>query len=618
MVQRVTDGGASEDRAVIARIGNAPLGNIFPRESGLTSTGSFWTRAFGKRAQEVLQMTTGSTVGATSHPTGDWHSLDWQQITQQVRRLQARIVQAEQEGRRGKVNALQRLLTHSFSGKAIAVRRVTENRGKRTAGVDGETWKTPAQKTRAIQALRPHGYRPAPLRRLYIPKKNGKRRPLGIPTMRDRAMQALYLLALAPIAETRADPNSYGFRPERSTADAMEQCFITLAKRVSPVWVFEGDIKACFDRISHDWLLAHIPMERAMLQKWLKAGYMEHHVLFPTDAGTPQGGIISPTLANLALDGLEPLLRQHFPKPTSGSNAKVNLIRYADDFVITGATQAVLEHEVKPLVEGFLRERGLELSAEKTRITHIEDGFDFLGQHVRKYKVGAQRKLLITPAKANVKTFLTTIRGIIKTSGARDAGTLISLLNPRIKGWARFHRHVVSKVVFNAVDDAIARTLWRWMKRRHPGKSHHWVQKKYFTTRGDNQWVFTGTYEGTRKRLRSAAAIPIERHVKINGRANPYDRAWEYYFEQRLGIKVEATLRGRRQLLRLWQEQDGLCPICNQKITELTGWHNHHVIWRSHGGTSAAENRVLLHPTCHARVHSHGLSVAKPRPSRGE
>jgi RNA-directed DNA polymerase len=232
-------------------------------------------------------------AGAASHDLVDWHAIDWRRVHQTVRRLQARIVKAIQEGRWGKVHALQHLLTHSFSAKALAVRRVTENQGKRTAGVDRVTWQTPEQKATAVGTLRQRGYRPQPLRRVYVAKSNGKLRGLGIPTMRDRAMQALYLLALDPIAETLADPNSYGFRTHRAPADAIEQCFIALAKQASPPWILEGDIRACFDELSHDWLLAHIPMDKAILRKWLKAGYMEGHVLHPTEAGTPQGGIVT-------------------------------------------------------------------------------------------------------------------------------------------------------------------------------------------------------------------------------------------------------------------------------------------------------------------------------------
>ena len=564
-------------------------------------------------------MATTQVVGATSHGLPDWHSIDWQRVNGNVRRLQTRIVQATQAGRWGKVNALQRLLTHSFSGKALAVRRVTENQGKRTAGVDGETWETPAKKAAALHTLTHRGYQPRPLRRVYIPKKHGKRRPLGIPTMRDRTMQALHLLALAPIAETTADPHSYGFRSERCTADAIEQCFNVLAPQRMAQWILEGDIKACFDRISHGWLLDNVPMDKPILRKWLQAGFMEHHVFYPSDSGTPQGGIISPTLANLALDGLEGKLREAFPKTTrQGKRAKVNLVRYADDFVITGASSALLTEEVQPLVEYFLRERGLELSPEKTRITHIEDGFDFLGQNVRKYKSGTQHKLLIKPSKQNVHTFLAKVRGIIKANKQLAAGKLIRLLNPIIRGWAQYHRHIVSKHAFGSVNHAIYERLWQWARRRHPQKSGRWVQQKYFTTIGGNHWVFYGEEHAQTIWLFNPASVPIRRHITIRAAANPFDRAWDGYFEQRLGVKMASTLRGRRQLLFLWKEQQGRCLVCAQKITELTGWHNHHVTWRSKGGADTAANRVLLHPACHTRVHSQGLYVEKPRPNRGE
>ena len=367
---------------------------------------------------------------------------------------------------------LQRLLTHSLSGKALAVRRVTENTGKRTPGARGITWHTPEQKAEAIHTLTQRGYRPQPLRRVYIPKSTGARRPLSIPTMRDRAMQALYLLALDPIAETTADPNSYGFRRGRSTADAIEACFIALCRNDRAQWVLEGDIRSCFDRISHEWLLAHIPMDKTILAKWLKAGYMENRHLYPTEEGTPQGGICSPVIANMALDGLERLLVTRFPKKGSPQKrAKVNLIRYADDFCITGASKELLEQEVKPLVEQFLAERGLQLSPEKTVITHIEQGFDFLGQTVRKYHKGKEAKFFITPSKKNVKAFLAKIRNHIKTSRDLTAGELIVKLNPQIRGWALYHRHAVSKDVFHAVDHEIFKALWAWAQRRHRHKT---------------------------------------------------------------------------------------------------------------------------------------------------
>lgn len=480
-----------------------------------------------------LSMTEPSDVdaaGASFHGVTDWHAIEWQKVNENVRRLQVRIVKATQEGRWNKVKALQHLLTHSFSGKALAVRRVTENQGKNTPGVDKVIWNTPQKKINAVYSLRQRGYRPQPLRRIYIPKKNGKKRPLGIPVMRCRAMQALYLLALDPVAETTADPNSYGFRSQRSTADAIEQCFKALGKARSPQWILEGDIKGCFDAISHDWLLAHIPMEKAILRKWLKAGYMEKHVLHPTEEGTPQGGICSPVLANMTLDGLERMLAEYLPKTTrKGHSAGINLIRYADDFCITGRSKELLELEIKPLVEIFMKERGLELSSEKTCITHIEDGFDFLGQNVRKYKAGKQHKLLIKPAQKNVHAHLEKIRDIMKKNKALPAGKLILLLNPIIRGWAHYHQHVVSKKIFNSVDDAIYRRLRQWMKRRHPKKSNEWITKKYFKSIGGNNWVFYGEVDGREYYLAETAQVPIKRHVKVKGEANPYDPEWETY-----------------------------------------------------------------------------------------
>jgi RNA-directed DNA polymerase len=569
----------------------------------------------GKQMTEELQE--GST-GAPFHGGTDWHAINWQSANHNVRRLQARIVKATQEKKWGKVQALQRLLTHSFSGKALAVRRVTENQGKNTPGIDKITWNTPHKKINAVYSLRQRDYHPQPLRRIYIPKKNGKKRALGIPVMKCRAMQALYLLALDPVAETTADPNSYGFRPQRSTADAIEQCFTALGNLQTAQWILEGDIKGCFDGISHEWLLTHIPMEKAILRKWLKSGYMEKNILYPTEEGTPQGGIISPVLANMTLDGLERRLRARYPKTTiKGIAAKVNFVRYADDFIVTAASQELLEQEVKPLVEAFLKERGLELSREKTCITHIEEGFDFLGQNVRKYKTGKRHKLLIKPAQKNVHAHLEKIRDVIKKNQTLSAGGLILILNPIIRGWAQYHQHVVSADVFSSVDDAIYRRLRQWMRRRHPKKSNKWITKKYFKTYEGNNWVFYGEKQGREYYLAETASVPIKRHAKVKAQANPYEPEWETYYEKRLDVHIVDTLKGKRWLLHLWKEQNGLCPMCQQKITKITGWHSHHIAWRSKGGPDRAENRVLLHPNCHQQLHSQGLHVEKPRPAKG-
>ena len=555
-------------------------------------------------------------VGAISR-VDDWHSTDWQKVNKNVRRLQARIVKATQEKRWNKVKALQHLLTHSLSGKLLAVKRVTENSGKRTAGVDKVTWETPNKKIAAVHSLKNRDYKPLPLKRVYIPKTNGKTRPLGIPTMKDRAMQALYLLALDPVSETTADQNSYGFRKNRSTADAIEQCFNALSRKTSAQWILEADIKGCFDNISHKWILQNVPLNKTILHKWLKAGYLDKNVFNQTNEGTPQGGIISPVLANLVLDKLETELRNRFPQRKKKTDSQVNFVRYADDFIITGKTKELLEMEVKPLIEKFLNERGLELSQEKTKVTNIADGFDFLGQNVRKYK----GKMLVKPSKKNIRSFIEKVRNIIRTHQTATAGNLIGLLNPVIRGWANYHSHVVSSEVFGAMDNAIFKALWQWSKRRHPNKNRHWIKDKYFTTQDGNRWVFYGQVtdkEGKPKNLHlfRAATVPIKRHIKIRGEANPYSPEWETYFERRIDVQMEANLKGYKRLLSLWYEQNGLCPICQEKITKITGWHSHHIIYRSHGGGDGNSNRVLLHPNCHNQVHSKGLEVVKPRSKR--
>ena len=558
-------------------------------------------------------------AGAPSHESVTWHGIDWAKCRREVRRLQARIVKATREGRHGRVKALQWMLTHSFSGKALAVKRVTENQGKKTPGVDGVTWSTPEAKSQAMLSLKRHGYHSLPLKRVYIPKTNGKMRPLGIPTMKDRAMQALYLLALEPVAETTADRRSFGFRPERSTADAIEQRFRSLALRRSPQWILEGDIKGCFDNISHDWLLSHVPMDRTILKKWLKASYMENRQLFPTEAGTPQGGIISPTLANFVLDGLEAKLDAAFGRMRYANGVQtclmVNYVRYADDFIVTGRSKELLEQEVMPIIKDFMRERGLALSPDKTKITHIDEGFDFLGQNVRKYN----GKLLVKPSKANVTTFLEKVRVAVKGNKALDQDKLIRMLNPMIQGWANYHQHIVSKETFAHVDYEIWRMLWQWVVRRHPQKGSVWIKKRYFHAIGTRNWVFAAE-TGERfsngnpvlKSFRNAADTPIKRHRPIRLEANPFDPQWETYFEERTSLKMQNSLRGRKKLIQLWLDQDRRCPICRELITKETEWHVHHIIQRVDGGKDGSTNLIMAHPNCHSQIHVKGLKVVKP------
>ncbi len=549
-----------------------------------------------------------NAAGTLSHATVEWRTINWRRVNRNVRRLQIRIAEAMKQGRRGKVHALRRILTRALGAACWAVRKVTESRGKNTPGIDGKTWSTPEEKQEAVGALQRGRYSPLPLRRLYIPKAGGKkRRPLGIPVLSDRARQTLHALALDPIAETLADPNSYGFRRERAPVDAIGQCFLVLARGNAAQWILEGDICACFDNICQKWLVANTPMDKGMLSKWLKAGYVERDTFQTTDAGTAQGTPISPMLCNLTLDGLEPMLKRRFP------NHKVNVIRFADDFVVTGDSKALLEQEVKPAIAAFLAERGLSFSEEKTHIVHIGEGFDFLGQNVRKYN----GKLIIKPAKKAVKKLLANVRGLIKTNPTAAPATLIEQLNPIIRGWAQYHRYACSKQTFSTVDSQIVRTLWRWAKRRHPNKPRRWIKQRYFTRQGGNQWVFAGRTKDIQVRyLFRAAALPIRRHIKVRMDANPYDLADEMYFENRRVEKWKSGHYGHTRAKQLWLAQQGRCPHCSNLITKETGWDIHHQIPLAEGGPDTMDNRVLLHPTCHRQLHARKKTTS-PAPAKG-
>jgi RNA-directed DNA polymerase len=496
-----------------------------------TSNWSFIVREFGEstswgRANDGIEL---PMTGASPSYDYLWRQVDWRQAQSQVHRLQMRIAKAVQQQRWGKVKALQWTLTHSYYAKLLAIKRVTQSTGAKTPGVDSVLWHSTEQKYCAALSLQRRGHQAQPLRRIYIPKKNGKQRPLGIPTLKDRAMQALHLLALEPVAETTADKNSYGFRPRRSAADAIGQCFLNLSRKTSAQWVLEGDIKACLDEIDHRWLMTHVPTDKRLLEQWLAAGYIEQRTFHNTEAGTPQGGIISPALANMTLDGLEAAIKQAVVQTD-----KVNVVRYADDFIVTGKSRDILESKVQPAIVDFLAQRGLTLSAEKTHITNIEQGFDFLGFNVRKYN----GKLLIKPSKKSIKAFLHGIRTLIKSHPTIKTVSLIRLLNPKLRGWSNYYRNVVSKQVFGKVDSAVFTAIYTWSKRRHPNKGAMWVYEKYFKHPAPTNWWFhakaqTADGKPVLFRLHKLARTKVVRHVKIIAEATPYHPAYVSYFERR-------------------------------------------------------------------------------------
>ena len=474
----------------------------------------------------------GEGMPNTQQLAEQWENIDWELAAGEVNRLQTRIVKAVLEGKRDKVRRLQYLLTHSFYAKALAVRKVTTNKGKYTAGVDGKLWSTEASKMRAVLSLTDKGYKASPLRRVNIPKKGkpGKTRPLGIPTMYDRAMQALYLLALEPVAETTADNRSFGFRKERCAQDAGRYVHHYLKNPDSPEWILEGDIKGCFDHISHDWLMENIPMDKSVLGQWLKAGFIEGGKLFPTEEGTPQGGVISATLANMTLDGIEAALEERFHKNSRGkycgrtaNRHKVNFVRYADDFIVTAATRETAM-EVKRVIEEFLKPRGLQLSEEKTVITHIRDGFDFLGWTFKKHLDGVVREV---PSKKAVKAFTAELHQTIIVRGLpMQQDTLIAILNKKIVGWTNYHRHTCASETFHHIDHLMFRMLRKWARRRHPNKGTWWALRRYFHSRGNRKWCFKD-----HARLRSAGETHIVRHPLLKLDKNPFLEP--DYFEER-------------------------------------------------------------------------------------
>ncbi len=482
--------------------------------------------------------TTGETerLKDTKSLANQWDLIDWTQVQNDVNRLQSRIAKATETGNKNKIKRLQYLLTHSFSAKAYAVRKVTTNKGKNTSGVDKKLWSTSAAKMKAVLTLTDKHYRAKPLKRVYIAKKaKNKKRPLGIPIMYDRAMQTLYALALEPVAETTGDNISFGFRRGRSAKDACEQIFCVLARKCSPAWILEGDIKGCFDNINHSWLQENIPMDKKIMNQFLKSGFIYEGKLFPTNTGSPQGGAISSLYANMTLDGLEKMIQDKYHRNSKGNienhyraKTKVNLIRYADDFIITANTKEVAE-ELKVIVSRFLESRGLMLSEEKTKITHIDKGFDFLGWTFRKFK----DKLIVKPSKDSIKSLISKCSTIILKEGkANTQSDLIRRLNQVIRGWTNYHKHVVASQAFSYVNNTLYHLLHYWAKHRHPNKNKWWRLNRYWHEKNGKRWLFmTDDYC-----LINMRRIKIVRHPKLQISKTPFLDE-EYYIKRKAKLK---------------------------------------------------------------------------------
>ncbi|OUC15182.1 MAG: group II intron reverse transcriptase/maturase [Alkalinema sp. CACIAM 70d] len=542
--------------------------------------------------------------------TTDWQRVNWRQAYAVVRNLRQRIFKATRGNNWKRVRGLQKLLLKSYSNVLLAVRRVTQiNVGKRTPGIDKLLIKTGPAKAHLVDWLklwRP--WQPLATKRVYIPKTNGKQRPLGIPSIIDRCYQAIVKAALEPCWEAQFEPTSYGFRPGRSAQDAIGQIYVAANLHTRKKWVLDADISGCFDHIDQNFLLQQIGNfpGRGMIAQWLKAGYMENGQYHPTESGTPQGGVISPLLANIALHGMESALGIfRYRKGEIKKGIRRLVVRYADDFVVLCETAADAETARKDL-QRFLACRGLTLSAAKTRIVNLSEGFDFLGFNIRHYQDANTRtgwKLLICPSRANVARFRQKLRDIYKRLQGSNAMCLIRVLNPILRGWANYYRGVVSSKVFGRLEGYVFWKTRRWISKTHPNKSYTWRDQQYWMVHpaypGKN-WSFVD--KGSGMVLYRIGCTRIQRHVLIQGQACPDDPKYRDYFEQRRrqSGQIEDFPKAAQRIIRKQQAQ---CPHCGQSLFNQEEVHIHHKVPRVKGGSNLVSNLVALHMVCHLQLH---------------
>jgi RNA-directed DNA polymerase len=548
----------------------------------------------------------------------DWQRVNWHKATRLVRNLRQRIFKAAQAEDWAKVQSLQKLMLRSYSNTLVSVRRVTQdNKGKRTHGVDGVKVLTPKERgllTDRIMAFTPWRSRPA--LRVYIPKANGKQRPLGIPTVMDRCLQARVKNALEPRWEATFEATSYGFRPGRSCHDAMNHIAALTKADSRRKWVVDADIKGAFDNIEHAHLLdtiGDVP-GRALIKAWLKAGYVEHKSWHPTEAGTPQGGVISPLLANIALHGMEKALGISYSlrggrERCIGHRA---LVRYADDFVVFCESKADAEQVIKTL-KLWLAERGLAFSEDKTRIVHLTEGFDFLGFTVREYTDVHRPKgriRLITPAKEAIKRHRDKMRNEWLGLIGKPVATVVQTLSPKIKGWANYYRYQVASRTFRSMDHYMFKREWRYVNRTHPNKTWKWRRNRYFRkfdAKRDDIWVFGDKHSGAY--LPRYAWTQIERYLKVKGRASPDDPSLKEYWEERAKAKAKELIPSYQKIAR---NQDHICPVCGETLYNGEELHKDHVRPRHKAGKDSYANYQLLHLDCHKQKTAVGWSKREP------